>query len=336
MQTPIWPRPPNPKMSANLGITQLPNGVLPEVVPNISIVIVSGYSITNQTSTGHGRRLQSGDNFGSDATQKWLVCVRRMMHDAWGHLKNSDDSVRLLNIANLPAANELKAQWKKLAGIIAAAEMGADLIVWHDGDAMPHPQGELVARARLLAAAQPTTDFWVAPGEPSLYGLPFMTREDDFWGDTMVAVKRTRVRLHSISMHTGVMMMRAAAGRRMAEQVISRYYDADVAAMGADHLSWLVLPCPSITFHARPSPSMAVHHLPWPSVSFHCRPLPSWPSITFYFLAVHHLAQPHARLTHSSSHTPHTRHTHSTSRACRRTAHTAPDHRVPCVAAWLC
>ena len=212
-------------------LAQQPSGPLPESVPNTSIVLVSGYVVPSNGTSGAVRAAMQ-----SEPTRNLLSCLRGIMRDALAHLVETSDGVQTLNLAHIPAAATLDREWKKLAGIIAAAEMGAELIIWHDGDAVPHPQGELIARARLVAAAQSDTDFWVPPGEPALYSLPLMSRADDFWGDSMATIKKSRIRLHSISMHTGVILMRSGPGKRMAEGVIARYYDANASSAGAGAL----------------------------------------------------------------------------------------------------
>jgi hypothetical protein len=218
---------PMPKRKT-FGIAQLPSGPLPATVPTVSVAIVSGYSVKDDN-----RSLLASDN----ATRRWVACARHMLQESWAHLLKHNENVRVINIADVPAADALERQWKKLAGFIAAADTNASLVVWHDGDAMPLPRGELVQRARLIAAAQPTTDVWVPPGEVGLYKLPLMLRDDDFWGDDLLKVARDvralqGQRMHSISMHTGVMLMRGAAARQLAQQVLSRFYDATEAAKG--------------------------------------------------------------------------------------------------------
>ena len=90
--------------------------------------------------------------------------------------------------------DEVKAmerQWKKVAAIRIAAEHALkrdseSLIIWHDGDALPHPRGEAIERARRIAAEQPDVDVWVGPGDQKLLAfLPKLsTRQsnDDFYG----------------------------------------------------------------------------------------------------------------------------------------------------------
>ena len=216
-----------PKLNT-FGIAQLPSGPLPATVPKASLAIVSGYSVKDDN-----RSLLASDN----ATRRWVACARHMLQESWAHILRHNENVRVINIADVPAADALERQWKKLAGFIAAADTNASLVVWHDGDAMPLPRGELVQRARLIAAAQPTTDVWVPPGEVGLYKLPLMLRDDDFWGDELRKVARDvralqGQRMHSISMHTGVMLMRGAAARQLAQQVLERFYDATEAAKG--------------------------------------------------------------------------------------------------------
>ena len=199
-----------PKLNT-FGIAQLPSGPLPATVPKASLAIVSGYSVKDDN-----RSLLASDN----ATRRWVACARHMLQESWAHILRHNENVRVINIADVPAADALERQWKKLAGFIAAADTNASLVVWHDGDAMPLPRGELVQRARLIAAAQPTTDVWVPPGEVGLYKLPLMLRDDDFWGDELRKVARDvralqGQRMHSISMHTGVMLMRGAASARL-------------------------------------------------------------------------------------------------------------------------
>ena len=64
--------------------------------------------------------------------------------------------VHTLNVQHVSAAAAYVRQWKKLAALAAAGRVAdVDLVVWHDGDALPHSRGEIVERVRNLSAAQP-------------------------------------------------------------------------------------------------------------------------------------------------------------------------------------
>ena len=213
-------------------LAQRPSGRLPESVPRASIVFVSGYVTRGHTepSASHGKEPEANGTTISSPLERWLHCMRAVFQQSFHRIVDEADGVRTLNLADVPAAATLDRQWSKLAGIIAGSAL-ASLVVWHDGDAVAHPQGEIVARARLVAAAQPDTDVWLPPGEEALYHMRFLVRDDDFWGEPMSAVRKTGIRLHSISMHTGVMLMRARAALGM-QEVLDQYYNATVSSWG--------------------------------------------------------------------------------------------------------
>ena len=101
---------------------------------------------------------------------------------------------RARRVADVPAAALLRRQWKKLAGIIAGARV-AEIVLWHDGDAVPHPAADLITRCRLIAAEQPTVNVWMGPGDPEFHGLPFM-RDEHFYGATVRSTFKQHYPLH--------------------------------------------------------------------------------------------------------------------------------------------
>ena len=94
--------------AAAFGVAPLPSGRLPDTVPTSSLAIVSGYSVNDGN-----RSLLASDTAGA----AWVACSRRMLQESWAHLVQHNDHVRVINIADLAAADVLERQWKKLAGL---------------------------------------------------------------------------------------------------------------------------------------------------------------------------------------------------------------------------
>ena len=196
----------------------------PRSLKNATLVFVSGYQISS--SHGHDKHLDQQ----SWATL-WTACMGRAIEEAWQRLQAQDADVRTLRLADVPAAALLRRQWKKLAGIIAGARV-AEYVLWHDGDAVPHPAADLITRCRLIAAEQPTVNVWMGPGDPEFHGLPFM-RDEHFYGATVRSTFKQHYPLHpAISLHTGIILVRASAVNATIGAVLDRFYNAEAADKG--------------------------------------------------------------------------------------------------------
>ena len=90
-----------------------------------------------------------------------------------------------------PSALAVKGGWKKLHAIKDAAKH-ADIVIWHDSDALPRESGRLIERVRRIVSEQPNVTLWLAPaGEVQKY-LNW-TSWDAFVGVSLDSVRR-RVR----------------------------------------------------------------------------------------------------------------------------------------------
>ena len=196
----------------------------PVVIPNTSLVLISGYDLSNGTNNTLRRRL--------------AACFGDALRAAWASILERERNVSVLSIEDVPEAESYERQWKKLAGIEAAARTsGAELVLWHDGDAFPAPDGELVARVRLLAHVQPHIDCWFGIGDIERLWQTWFTSDDDFWGVSLEAIRRWahgRV-LRSISLHTGYILLRARSAHLVTD-VLQLYYDAEAARAGPSPL----------------------------------------------------------------------------------------------------
>lgn len=199
-----------------------------------TITFVSGFALGTNSSGG-----------------PFINCTARLLQQEWAALARRDgdrDRVRTLNIERLPSVARYLRQWKKLAGLAAAgvAESARaqasedDLVIWHDGDALPHPSGDIVERARQVAAAQPDVDVWVDVGDVSLMTLPAMLHHHDANNSLLGVPLSVLVKqaghygrpLKSISINTGVIMMRAAAAAALGNEILDLYYNAEAGAAG--------------------------------------------------------------------------------------------------------
>ena len=130
-------------------------------------------------------------------------------------------------------AAAVKGSWKKLHAILEGAKH-ADLIIWHDSDAVPSEHGQLIERVRRIAAEQPTAAIWLQPSGSLLRRLATTPWQDSFGG----------VSLHSVRSHVntsndlqgGVMVVRASNVGLVADAL--RLYDGRAEAKGqlVEHL----------------------------------------------------------------------------------------------------
>ena len=199
------------------------------------VTLVSGYEITHNASNGYERHFRS--------------CTALRLQASWAALNKPHDGVHTFNMAGHDEVKAMERQWKKVAAIRIAAEHALkrdseSLIIWHDGDALPHPRGEAIERARRIAAEQPDVDVWVGPGDQKLLAfLPKLSSRqsnDDFYGVPIDDVLESGHHLHlhpSIALHTGVILVRAKAADAALYEAVRLYYDYEYATQGEKQLA---------------------------------------------------------------------------------------------------
>ena len=138
-----------------------------------------------------------------------------------------------------PSTGGVKGGWKKLVAILEAAKH-ADIVVWHDGDAVPTASGRLIERVRHITAKQPHVALWLQPSGSLLRHLAPTQWQHDFGGVSLDSV-RSNV-LTSNDVQSGVMVVRSSHAALFADTL--RLYDAQAEARGllVDHLISLGVP----------------------------------------------------------------------------------------------
>ena len=130
-------------------------------------------------------------------------------------------NVITVNLAELAEASTVHKQWKKLVAIRAAAQR-ADLVIWHDADALPHPRGEIVRRFRRLAALQPDVDLWLDAGLEMKLSRTF-DQKAYFEGVPLAEYMRLGLMKNGESLSTSTMLMRGGDRANIVTGVLEIY-----------------------------------------------------------------------------------------------------------------
>lgn len=189
--------------------------------------------------TGHSPDPVRQDyDYRRQTTDAFDLCLRDVRERAVNGLK---PNVSVLS--ELPeTANRVRGGWKKLAALVSAARAchGDGLLVWHDADAVPNGNGQIVERASQIAREQPSVAVWLQPGKRvmSKAGSALLTH---FPGIPLSRVATSLT--DSNSLQTGVILMRAAFAMSIMGTAL-KYYDANAEREGrlVSHLARLGIP----------------------------------------------------------------------------------------------
>ena len=181
------------------------------------LILVSGYT-PDPVRQDYDYRAQATDAFDR--------CIRSKRERQARRLRN----VTVTDV--LPeAAKGVRGGWKKLAAIMAVATSASsgpdDLILWHDADAVPNADVEIVARSTRIARLQPSVAVWMQPGADLAAAFPAATWSA-FEGVPLPQAGRRLAT--SNSLQSGVILIRAVHATAILSGVLAFYSSAAEAA----------------------------------------------------------------------------------------------------------
>lgn len=194
----------------------------------MAVVLVSGHS-ADPVRQDYDYRASSTDAFD------------RCIHSVVTREAHKLHNVSLMHTLP-PASASVRGGWKKLHAIAHAARGGASsgLLVWHDADAVPSPEGHIAARAMRIAREQPSSALWLQPSPQLLRAAPSAGWRT-FSGVPLSQVVHKLT--NSNSLQTGVLLVRASYVEALITSAL-RFYDADAETRGKllAHLASLGVP----------------------------------------------------------------------------------------------
>eukprot|EP00966_Prymnesium_polylepis_P258055 5960796-Prymnesium_polylepis.1 len=176
-------------------------------------------------------------DYRAQSTDAFDRCIRRKREQSTRELQ-SEHNLTVVN--QLPAgAQAVRGGWKKLIAIVNASAR-ADMLVWHDADAVPNAGGEIVARAMRIAQQQPSVALWLQPGADLVARTPAAMWRS-FAGVSLAQVGNRLTT--SNGLQTGVILVRASHAVALLGGALG-YYSASAEANGAltAHLAGLGVP----------------------------------------------------------------------------------------------